>query len=54
MEETQRKTDREVQRVKDSEHMKIQEMANGKKYKKKRCKSCISKIGEGVFSARDP
>lgn len=50
--DTQRKTDREVQRVKDSEHMKFHD--NGKKYKKKRCKSCISKIGEGVFSARDP
>lgn len=31
----------------------MQELLNAKSKKKKRSKSCISKIGEGVFSARD-
>lgn len=50
MEETQRKTDREIQRVKDNDAQKI---LNAKNRKKKRSKSCISKIDEGVFSSRD-
>lgn len=40
-------------RVKDSENAKIQEILSKNKNKKKRSKSCISKIGEGVFSARE-
>jgi len=50
---TQKKTDRDQQRIKDSDAQKMQEILSTKARKKKRSKSCISKIGEGVFSARD-
>lgn len=56
MEDTQRthkKTDRDQKRIKESDAQKMQEILSTKARKKKRSKSCISKIGEGVFSARD-
>lgn len=55
MEETSKKTDKEVKRVKDVDQSKMHEILHSKqKTKKKRSKSCISKINDQVLSWRDP
>lgn len=53
MEETQRKTEKEVVQKKEkfSQH---EFTSTQTRTKKKRPKSCYSKIGDGVFSAREP
>ena len=50
MEETQRKTEREVVHKQKTHELTVAQL----KTKKKRPKSCYSKIGDGVFSAREP